>query len=470
MKSPRPSPLNMRPLAALAGVALALAVSLASAPAFAYPSSSGCAAPSSWFPHAKTPAPDANIFPGNTTATDCDFHQWAWQEFLYVTQDVGGHPRFLNYPTEFDLFPTDVTTKPATAAALRARSTHPMLRLKVRTTKAQHGGRLENANSIFQAGSGGVLVDHHGNPLYYSVHFNWVFYKFVESNSYYDYSTYIATNPSVTFPDGASEFKASWKIVLPGEPFAGYTTEAEVPTLSSTSTGDIVAGEPMRQVKVGLVGLHVVGVVANHPEFIWATFEQVENSPDLPPGMSATSDQPISKSNFTFYTAGTAAKDCNVQPKTYTLDAAKQTLSPITQVFRQFAFGGGTRENISAIESLNKNVHARLSPGDPVSHYQLIGGVWLLPGALVPNLSPGGSQLHGSPDLANSTMETFVQPPFKNPTPPPDYFTSCFGCHDTQATTTSTGLKIPPMNMNLSHILTDGLVSRENARRKLLKQ
>lgn len=447
----------------------AVAGLLAGAATFA--SAQNCPAPASWFPHAQTPAPNPNVFPGNTTATDCDFHQWAWQEFLYVTQMVNGAPRFLSYPGTAELFPSDPTQKPLKAATLKTRNARSPLKLRVRALKPKSAGTvLAEPDSINQAGPGGILVDHNGNPLFYSVHFDWVFYEFVVSNSYYDYNTYIATNPNVVFPCGATEFKASWMIVPPGTTFPGYTTAAQVPTLSTASDGSIVTGPPLRDVTVALVGLHVVGVVANHPEFVWETFEHVNNAPDLPSGVSPTSSTPVSSQNYTFYTANTPANQCNVLPSTYTLNATAQTLSPITQVFRQFADGGGVPDNIQAIDTLNASVKAQLSSDDPFSNYKLIGGVWLLPGALNPNMSPGDSQLHGSPDIANATMETFVQAPFKNPNPPPNYFTSCFGCHTTTASNTSGGLPIPAMNMNLSHILTDGLMTQEAARRKLLKK
>ena len=64
-------------------------------------------------------------------------------------------------------------------------------------------------------------------------------------------------------------------------------------------------------------------------------------------------------------------------------------------------------------------------------------------------------------------METFLQAPAPNPAPPPAFFTSCLGCHTTAATSTTGGLPIPAMNMNLSHVLTDGLVKQETARRQL---
>src|SRR5262249_12272552 len=59
-----------------------------------------CAAPAAWFPHATTPEPDFHQ-PGS----NCEFHQWAWQEFLWLTQpDQNGRIRLLSLPTADMLF------------------------------------------------------------------------------------------------------------------------------------------------------------------------------------------------------------------------------------------------------------------------------------------------------------------------------------------------------------------------------
>lgn len=122
---------------------------------------------------------------------------------------------------------------------------------------------------------------------------------------------------------------------------------------------------------------------------------------------------------------------------------------------------------------LNASVHAPLSSSEVWNNYNLIGGVWLPPDSLHPGLVPDGSLLRGSTNLANCTMETFVQAPFVNPNPPPALFTSCLACHTTEKTETGTSpsLRIPAMNRNLSHVLTDGLVTREaRLRRPRIKQ
>lgn len=444
--------------------------------AFAFaqtPPSNPCPAPASWFPHVQTPPPNPNTFPGSS-ATNCDFHQWAWQMFLWLTQEENGQLRFINFPTDVDLFePADPTKKPLALAAVQAKKVKEPVKLKLRGLKPMQGGNdINSPDRVIQA-SGGILVGLDHRPIYYSVHFDPTFYQFVQTNGFYDYNTYIKANPTTDFPPGATELKASWRIVPPGGDAGGaYTTLAEIPMLKQdpkTGAVTVDTSKPPQVATVALVGLHVVGVVANHPEFIWATFEPISNAPILPANVKPGDNTPVSSSNYTFYAAGTLASACNIAPQKPVLDPATQTFAQVTPVFLQFPEGGGTAENIANIDALNQSVHAQLAAAEVWKNYNLIGGVWLLPGALKPNMAPKGADLHGSANLANDTMETFVQNGFSPPPPGQQPTVNCFTCHNTRKTSTlgTPSLPIPPMNMNLSHVLTDGLVTRETALRKL---
>jgi hypothetical protein len=54
---------------------------------------------------------------------------------------------------------------------------------------------------------------------------------------------------------------------------------ADVPLGSSK----LILGNPkVKDVDFALVGFHVVGSMAGHPEMTWATFEHINNSPNLP--------------------------------------------------------------------------------------------------------------------------------------------------------------------------------------------
>src|SRR5207244_11464226 len=81
--------------------------------------------------------------------------------------------------------------------------------------------------------------------------------------------------------------------------------------------------------------------------------------------------------------------------------------------------------------------------------------VWFAQGN---NLEPGldGPDIQrrtaGSVRLSNTTMETFTQLGRRN----------CFACHDTGA---RGDLGLPAMNMNLNHVLVNGLLQRDEATR-----
>jgi len=60
----------------------------------------------------------------------------------------------------------------------------------------------------------------------------------------------------------------------------------------------------------------------------------------------------VNKNAFTFYKAKTPANACNVKA-TPTVDLGKQTVTPITNVFRQFATGGAEPFRTQDIMNVN---------------------------------------------------------------------------------------------------------------------
>jgi len=234
-----------------------------------------------------------------------------------------------------------------------------------------------------------------------------------------------------------------------------YTTMADIELLINSSNGIVVDPTQTKTVKVALLGIHVVGVVLNHPEFVWASFENNNNAPNLPAGMQPSSPDPVSAQGFTLYTANTPAAACNqFNANTLTLDQSTQKLSPVTQVFRLFSLTGSTT-NSGNIQTLNGSAQSQLG-SDVFANYQLVGGIWLAadnglkPGQA--NISPQTGSIEPPPPattiggLANSTMESFTQS------------INCFICHNTAGISPPKGSTAPPLpglNLNLSHILTD---------------
>src|SRR5262249_14022881 len=113
-----------------------------------------CQAPAAWFPHANTPEPDFHA-----PATDCEFHQWGWQTFLWLTQPPGpGRIRLLDLPTAEELFQPGKGPATLDAAMLQRLRQQPLV-LTPRVPKRSAPTRFDD---IHQAGLRGILVDQNG--------------------------------------------------------------------------------------------------------------------------------------------------------------------------------------------------------------------------------------------------------------------------------------------------------------------
>ncbi len=403
-----------------------------------------CEAQSSWFPHSQTPRPNDAAF---RSISNCVFHQWSWQMFLWLTQEWNGQPRFLSFES------------PQSLIGLEGRGMMP------RRTK--HGNPL-SFDEFLQAGTDGLLIDHNGKAVYYSQYVNPTFADFIKginADGKYspsdDYTKPLNVQamgrdaPNTDFPiygnAGALELKASWRVLAEGEnPTNIFVMNAELNKLVNTPNGIQVSLSETYSARVALVGFHIGGIVKGHPEMIWATFEHNENAPDVPPNTKM--DEPVSSKNYTFYTANTALKDCNINPAKdgLVLDEATQTFTPITQVCRRYPFGNApnvNQGNTDNIQSLNESVQGSLGSSDLWVNYDEIGAIWF---NKENNLSPGLSLsnndlLTGSLSLSNSTIETFTQHA--------SVMNNCFRCHNTeQEFPPKMSLDpLPATNLNISH-------------------
>lgn len=406
------------------------------------------------------PAPP---FPVNDTAIktvknvshpdDCDFHEWSWEAFVWAT-GIGpdGRARFVTLHNADELFGNK---------AASVKGPKP-LSLKPRDLKPTGAPQDRSGDEAAQAG-GGLVVDQNGQIVWYSTHMNDVYFNFVKANSG---ANYAKVPPTRNFPVGAAVFKASWKVVGPGDdPTKFYTEDSVVPMLVPNPCGGIMvdpAGNT-RPAKVALVGLHVVGVTVNHPEFLWATFEQNNNAPDLPPGMDPTSPNPASNQGFTFYAANTPANKCNIKagaggaPALQITDPVKQTVGPVTNVFRQYATGNACparTQDIVAVNTASQKQLAQANTARPPrpketvwANYKLIGTLWLNANALKPNDSNMVSEGIGSVNLANATLETYFQGHLSN-----GQAISCFLCHNTGGSNSKTH-PYPGKDINISHLI-----------------
>lgn len=429
-------------------------------PAPAPAAAENCPAPPEWFAAGGTPKP-LNQKPNPDS--DCEFYQWAWQSFLYVTQPEnksGDQLRLLGFKTPEDIFPPASTPRfPRTSAGLR---------LAPRLAKEPEAVALQE---FLQADSRGVLIDQDGRNIYYAQHMNGEFVSFVDDprNQFRNVDNIAKAPADLEIPRGTLELKSSWKVLGPHDDKSKFfTTQASVAVLKLVGGKPTIDATQTRQETMALVGLHVVGVVDGHPEFIWATFEHNDNTPDLPNGANPVGTQPVDDTrSYTFYPRGTPAADCNRKKALKFKSEADQTFDTTVPIFREFPFGAATETEVDpAIRTLNENVHAMIEKLAPRlatwKNYRLTGAVWLNdPAAKFRENSDFADEdakhpelkiLGGETRLSNTTMETFTQAVKVN----------CFNCHRTTGEAGG-GIQFPPKRIAVSHILTNAYINAKQA-------
>lgn len=415
-----------------------------------------CLVDPSWFPHSQTPAPEEGIgSPFDTSSTTNQiFHQWSWNKFLWLTKpDEGGNPLFLNQSEV-----QQVTSHMASV-------TIPSGATVVLQDTAQAGSKsaVLQTNPDYNNGTGAMV--------YYSIHMNPLMY-----NAGLNFASMIkngqlpATNEA-TFPVGSFELKVAW-VPLSAIPAAKqseyYTTTASLSTNNGVS---------YTNTQVALIGMHVVGVVQNHPEFIWATFEHDDLSPDYDweaNSASSTVDQLLFKNGSTSGLNGIL------------YNSSTELGETPYQAFDLFQYGiprnsDGSFMNTSQsgsadfenVDGINQCVKSQLN--DVWANYFYNGSIWLntdgktplqqaqLIDSLAGNISNAtpGSFARGSLNCANVTMETFTQTFESNMSGiNAGNLANCFSCHSAQSFSYN-GDSLSPIY--LSHTFQEYLLEQQGS-------
>ncbi len=412
------------------------------------------------------PADSLNFSPNSF----CSFYQWSTQMFLWLnspTSSTGG--RIFDSPVFYDVeLGVDGKFHLVSNNAGRIRS------LGVRSAQVGSSGKklIVSAAGVVsdvetgQASGSGTLLSQNGSLVYYSIHVNDVFaYMATGINStppqinlagfpttaadlkqITDYASQHLHKQVVDPTALAMELKISWvdAATLPN-PQDYITMTANVPTYNFSVPPDnngIWPTGPVQQKLLAMVGMHVVGSTAGHPEMIWATFEHVNNAPNGAYSYKNTggmvTNVPLNPQGKWLFSNGTA-NPFNVENlKTVTTpEAGIQQMNssgpkPVaSNTNRTFAWGGAQTnqgvDNNTQIISLNNAVISMLG-NDIRKNYVHIGSVWT--GGQIPPSSgtiPAQAQSVGSVLLSNATMETYHQAPGFN----------CFSCHNTGTSTAS---------------------------------
>lgn len=261
-----------------------------------------------------------------------------------------------------------------------------------------------------------------------------------------------------TFPDAtalAIEIKSAWVVAAGLPDLSSYITmnatipaySPSVPPPAGTTT---LTATGQQTVQLALVGMHVVGSAAGHPELIWATFEHVNNVPAGTYSYINTSNSTISVNQnlaevptiggamAPWLFTSTSPASFNQQnmsansfssPPTITANGSG-TISP-SDTIRWKAFGSASDITPNPVDSspaasnteiiaINNSIQSMLASGDKRANYILTGATWTVNG-----FAPIGSgasiascaNIHtvsngcpvGTSALSNSTMETYDQ-------------------------------------------------------------
>ena len=241
-----------------------------------------------------------------------------------------------------------------------------------------------------------------------------------------------------TLPDAnalAVELKSSW-IEADGLDASKYITmTATIPTYETTDPKKFVQNGS-KTVLLAMIGLHVVGSAARHPEMIWSTFEHIDNTRNAAytyqNAANAVISVPSEAGGQWLLSTTPATATPNGQVMRFDnkdgsiVSAGNAPIGP-SDTLRVHPWGtppdspAFTGNNTDLI-AINNSVLGQLGAGDIRKNYIMVGSTWTILGA-----PPNATNQVGTNGSANSTMETTQAT------------SNCFKCHRGNMLGTPTG-------------------------------
>jgi len=244
------------------------------------------------------------------------------------------------------------------------------------------------------------IMDQNGNITRYEVRMNRKEFEYILHNELYNFDGQIAFSKekgNVTFPEGnrkdegVIEIKVAWKIL----------EDSDIKSRYFTTKGYVINPNGSYTLKdVGMVGMHISSKTKSSPQWIWTTFEHVDNlEVNL---LDEIDGKPLRPSYNN--------PDCEICPINV-YDKNKKT-----QIQRIIPISGATKELNASVQKLLKKEDSKLQ------YYQQIGAQWPTnPSAKPYTLTDTTSyklpqavtnKSGGNPTpvyLTNMVMETFFQ-------------------------------------------------------------
>ena len=360
-----------------------------------------------------------------------DFDVFSWESFIALNwpaasvgvadtsvnigQKPGAATVWQTYKESRDIFLPDGATPPPWGKDLPPPSVCGDQDLPVLNQIAKVPNNvLDESAEPFQTGP---LVDQNGQYTRFEILTNDVMFNYIAEKNLYSKSGQEAFATEADFPFGTDSqvgsimLKASWKVLGKNDaPEKFHTTKAYVYDNPDEHAGVKAA---CKLQTVGLVGFHIGTKLKGNPQWIWSTFEHVDNAP--------TQGEAINKKHYNYYKPD--CTDCAAvnTPPPRPWNPGNAYTQP-TQVMRVIPLDKPTKElNASYQAALEK-----LVPGSVWVNYELISTQW-------PTNADSKTDPTGAPApafLANTTLETYIQGTVRQTS------SSCIQCHN-NATMTS---------------------------------
>jgi hypothetical protein len=269
------------------------------------------------------------------------FNDFAWREFIALSWpaadtargepdlkkkfgDLAGPVVWESWKAVEDLYPPDPLQNPPTPwdtreAVVCARrrgkdgkdeyySLHDLLPPE-KAGKARVLPRLSKLEGVQQGGfvdDEFALVAQNKTFVRYEIRINQAEYDYARDHKVYLLKTLVDQNGPLEFPEGSVTVKAAWRELPDDEQVCRHFYHVPATVVDWKNDGTPVLADRV----MGLVGLHIAHKTPKRKNWIWATFEHVDNAEHSPGGISppsfCSSDQ-----GTTFDTPGT-----NVPPPT----------------------------------------------------------------------------------------------------------------------------------------------------------
>lgn len=275
----------------------------------------------------------------------------------------------------------------------------------------------------------GPLIDQNGQYTRFEILTNEVMFDYIVDNALYSKEGQSDFTGSADFPFGCDNstnspdaipkpdctsasgsvwgalmVKSSWKVMGDNDDTSKFhTTKAYVYNNPDENEG-VIASCSLQT--VGMVGLHIATKVDTAKQWVWSTFEHIDNAP--------TQGEPANKAYYNYFDPN--CTDCSVnEPPARPWDPATAHTTP-SQIERVIPIDPATQAlNASYHESLNN-----LVANSVWTNYELVNTQW-------PTNENDPVDLTGVPAptfLANTTLETYIQGHVEQTS------SSCIGCHN----------------------------------------